>query len=61
MTEPKEQDFDDGTEQQKAHFRKLLREGKVEFSAEAKASITAKGMTEDDIIAFLVRATKTAS
>ncbi len=48
--------FDEFSQDKQAHIRKLLREGKVEFSEQALAQIAAKGMTEDDIVAMLVKA-----
>ena len=50
--------FDQFSGDMQSHIRKLLREGKVEFAPGVKEDIAARGMTEDDIIAMLVKASK---
>lgn len=60
MADP-DDNFDQLGDATQQHIRKLLREGKVEFSDEARASIAAKGMNEEDVVAMLVKASKSAN
>ena len=50
--------FEDSSEEEKSDFRKVLREGRITFTSEALASLKAKGLTEEDAIAMIVKATK---
>ena len=50
--------FENASEEEKSEFRKVLREGRVTFTPKSLASLKAKGLTEEDAIAMIVKATK---
>ena len=50
--------FEDSSEEEKSDFRKVLREGRITFTPKALASLREIGLTEEDAIAMIVKATK---